>query len=120
MAKTGNKTVDQYIAQFPPSIQKNLQAIRQTIRKAMPEATEVISYQMPALKQPGFVVYFSAFSDHYSLFIPPSYRVYEAFQQELTSYKVHKATLQLPVTDPVPLGLIARMVRYGVKQNHKH
>lgn len=64
MEKTSYKTVDEYIDTFPKDVQKNLNKIRQTIKKVVPEAEEVISYQMPAYKTNGYLVYFAAFKDH--------------------------------------------------------
>lgn len=116
MEKTDGKTVDQYISGFPEDVQSNLEKIRKTIRQVIPEAEEVISYQMPAYKQNGYIVYFAAFKDHYSLFIPPN-GVYEAFEKELKPYYTHKATLQFNKTEPIPFDLIAKLVAYAAKQN---
>jgi uncharacterized protein YdhG (YjbR/CyaY superfamily) len=119
MEKTDLKTVDQYIESFPQDIQENLITIRETIRKAVPEAEETFSYQMPAYKYHGWLVYFAAFKDHYSLFIPPS-GVYEAFADELAPYNISKATLPFPKTEPIPFDLISRLVKYAAQQNEAH
>ena len=116
MVKTDFKTIDQYIATFPKDVQASLERIRQTIQKAVPEATEVISYQMPTFIYHGYLVYFAAFTNHYSLFIPPA-GVYEAFAKELTGYKMSKATLQFQKAEPVPYTLIAKLVKFAAKQN---
>lgn len=116
MEKKGPQTVDQYIAGFTADIQMNLKKIRETIKKAVPEAEETMSYQMPAYKYHGWLVYFAAFTNHYSLFIPPS-GVYEAFADELKDYKHEKATLQFPKSKPLPFALIGRLVRYAAGQN---
>ena len=68
MAKTDFRSVDEYIGTFPQDVQATLETIRRTIQKAVPEAEEVISYQMPAFKFHGRLLYFSAFKNHYSLF----------------------------------------------------
>lgn len=118
MAKTNLKTVDEYIALFSGEEQEVLKKIRQTIKNVVPEAEEVISYQMPTFKYYGYLVYFAAFKDHYSLFIPPM-GVYEQFKQELASYKVSKATVQFPKSRPVPYDLITRLVTCAAAKNKK-
>jgi uncharacterized protein YdhG (YjbR/CyaY superfamily) len=118
MQESNAKTVDSYIESFTEDVQDNLKKIRQTIKKAAPKAEEVISYQMPAYKYHGFLVYFAAFKDHYSLFIPPN-GVYEAFEDELKPYKIHKATWQIPINESIPFGLIEKVVIFAAKQNEK-
>jgi uncharacterized protein YdhG (YjbR/CyaY superfamily) len=116
MEKTDHKTVDQYISDFPEDVQANLEKIRKTIRKVIPNAEEAVSYQMPAYKQGGYnIIYFAAFKDHYSLFIPPM-GVYEAFEKELAPYTRSKATLQFQKSEPIPFDLIAKLVAYAAKQ----
>jgi uncharacterized protein YdhG (YjbR/CyaY superfamily) len=63
------KTVDEYLARVPPTFRTALQRLRKTIKAAAPDADEVISYQMPAFRQNGMLVYFAAFEDHCSLFV---------------------------------------------------
>ncbi len=58
------KTIDEYINKFPPEVQRILEKMRQTIHKAAPEAVEVISYQMPALRQEGILVWFAVHKNH--------------------------------------------------------
>jgi len=117
MKPTGFQTIDQYIATFSPTIQTILQQIRQAIHEAAPEVEETISYQMPAFKQNGVLVYFAAFKDHIGFF--PTGSGVEAFKDKLSSYKTSKGTIQFPLDKPVPLDLIKEIVRFRVSENQK-
>ncbi len=108
-------TVDEYIKTFPPDVQRVLGQIRKTIQAAAPEAEEVISYQMPAYRQNGILVYFAAFKDHIGFF--PTAIGIESFKAELAGYKTSKGTVQFPLDKPMPLDLIKRIVTLRVKQN---
>jgi len=89
--------------------------MRQTIRKAAPEAVEAISYGMPALKLNGNLVYFAAFKDHIGFYPVPS--GIEAFSVELAPYVTGKGTIRFPLDQPVPLDLVAKVVKFRVKEN---
>jgi uncharacterized protein YdhG (YjbR/CyaY superfamily) len=117
MAKTNYQSMDEYIATFPKAVQDVLQTVRKAIHDAVPGGEEVISYQIPAIKQNGFVFYFSAFTNHYSLSCPPPFTVYEVFEKELAPYKKSKSTVQFPLDKPVPVKLIRDMAAFRVKQN---
>jgi uncharacterized protein YdhG (YjbR/CyaY superfamily) len=117
MKPTGFKTIDQYIATFPPNIQAILQQIRQAIHETAPEAEETISYQMPAYKKNGVLVYFAAFKDHIGFF--PTGSGVEAFKDKISSYKTSKGTIQFPLDKPIPLDLIKEIVRFRVSENLK-
>lgn len=117
MAKTDFQSVDEYIASREVSEHEVLRGIRAAIRAGTPEAEEVISYQLPAYKHHGFVVYFGAATKHYSLSFPPVGRVFEEFADELAGYKVSKSTIQLPKGKPIPYDLITRMVAFRAAEN---
>ena len=102
------KTIDEYIATFPKNIQIILEELRQAIRDSAPDAEEVISYQMPAFRLKGILVYFAAFKNHIG-FYPTSSSVTE-FRKDLSKYEVSKE-------EPIPLDLVKKMVRYRVKEN---
>jgi uncharacterized protein YdhG (YjbR/CyaY superfamily) len=108
-------TIDAYINHFPAPTAKLLKQIRSTIRKAAPEATEKISYGIPTFYYNGNLVHFAAFKNHIGFFPTPS--AIEAFQKELKPYKTSKGTVQLPMTDPLPLKLIERIVKFRVKES---
>ena len=109
------KTIDEYIATFPKNIQIILEELRQAIRDSAPDAEEVISYQMPAFRLKGILVYFAAFKNHIG-FYPTSSSVTE-FRKDLSKYEVSKGTVRFPIEEPIPLDLVKKMVRYRVKEN---
>jgi uncharacterized protein YdhG (YjbR/CyaY superfamily) len=117
MAKTDFKTADEYISTFPSEIQKILQTVRTTIRDAVPEAEEVISYQIPAFNYHGWIFYYSAYKSHYSLSCPPPFAVFEEFKKELSEYKSSKSTIQFPFDQPIPVRLIRNMALFQAKIN---
>jgi uncharacterized protein YdhG (YjbR/CyaY superfamily) len=117
MAKTDFKDIDEYIASTGKDEREVLEKIRQTIRQAVPDAEEVISYQIPAFKHHGFVVYLSAYKGHYSLSFPPPGTVFDEFKAELAGYKLSKSTIQLPKNHPMPYELIGKMAAFRAKEN---
>lgn len=119
MAKTDFKSAQEYIDTFPENIQKILQTVRRVIKKAVPEAEEVISYQIPAFKFHGWIFYYSAYKEHYSLSCPPPFTVFEEFASDLSQYKRSKSTIRFPLNEPVPEHLIEKMVKYQAEENLK-
>ena len=113
MAKTNFQTVDEYLAAQPEAARAVLQQVRAAIRKAVPAAEEVISYQIPAYKLPrGTVIYFAGWKKHFSLY-PANAAVVAAFAEELAPYEVnHKGTARFPLASPAPLKLIAGIARF--------
>jgi len=107
--------IDGYISQFPAHVQAILDRVRQTIRKAAPDAKEVISYQMPALKQHGILVYFAAWKEHIGMYPPISGN--KALEKAVARYAGPKGNLQFPLDEPMPLKLIERIVKLRVKQD---
>jgi uncharacterized protein YdhG (YjbR/CyaY superfamily) len=108
-------TIDEYIAGCPEHIRGRLNELRATIKKAAPGAEEKISYRMPAFNLNGILVYFAAQTRHIG-FYPTSSGV-NAFKKEITDYKSSKGAIQFPIDKPLPLELIARIVRFRVKEN---
>jgi uncharacterized protein YdhG (YjbR/CyaY superfamily) len=116
MAKTDFKSVDLYIASQPEAVQGVLERVRSAIRKAVPGAQEVISYKIPACKLPGGpVLYFAGWSKHYSLYPATAY-VVAAFEDDLAPYEVSKGTIRFPLSQPVPVKLIARIAKFRAKE----
>ena len=109
------RTVDEYIAGFPPDVQAILQKIRTTIRKAAPGAKEVISYQMPTFVLNGNLVHFAAFKSHIGLYPTPSGT--DRFREELARYHTGKGSIRFPLDQPIPYDLITRMVEFRVEEN---
>src|SRR5665213_190022 len=107
--------INAYITLFPGDIQKKLDEIRITIKKAAPPAEEVISYGMPAFKYKGkVIIYFAGYKNHIGLYSTPS--VHAALAKELSIYKQGKGSVQFPLSKLVPLDLISRIVKFKVKQ----
>ncbi|TME20618.1 MAG: DUF1801 domain-containing protein [Chloroflexi bacterium] len=116
MPNTDFKTVDEYIATHPEEVQAVLQLVRTTIRKAVPDADEMISYQIPAYKlRGGRVIYFAGWKQHYSLY-PASDELVEAFKDELAPYEVNKGTIRFPISKPVPVKLIEGIAKFRAKE----
>ena len=107
--------IDEYIGTFPNDVQEILEKVRMTIQKAAPDATEKISYSMPAFEQNGIVVYFAAFKNHIGLYALPS--GHEAFKEELSQYKSGKGSVQFPLNQQMPFELISKIVKFRVKEN---
>ena len=116
MAKTDFKSVDEYIATQPEKVQAVLRRVRATIRKAVPNAEEVISYRIPTYKLQGSaVIYFAGWKEHYSLY-PASDRMVKAFKGELAPYRVSKGTIRFPFSEPVPVKLIEGVAKFRAKE----
>jgi len=110
------KNVDEYLAGIPEPARSTLNKIRAAIRSAVPpEATETISYRIPAFKHKGVLVWFAAFSDHCSLF--PTASVIGAFKNELKGFTTSKGTIHFPTDKPLPTALIKKLVKARVAQN---
>jgi uncharacterized protein YdhG (YjbR/CyaY superfamily) len=116
MAKTDFESVDQYIASQPEAVQRILGRVRSTIRKAVPEAREVISYKMPTYTlYGGRLLYFAVWKQHYSIYAATE-QVVAAFRDELASYDVDKGTIRFPLFEPVPVKLIGRIAKFRAKE----
>ena len=111
------KDIDASIARFPRNVQAILKALRKTIRAAAPEAKEVISYQMPALKGHGILVYFAAWKEHIGLYPPVSGDA--ALENAARRYAGPKGNLQFPLDEPIPYDLIERIVKLRVRQDNE-
>jgi len=111
------ETVDQYKLRFPESIAKKLELIRATVKNLVPEAEELISYNMPAFKVHGLIlIYFAAHKAHLSIY-PGNTKIFEIFREELTDYKTSKGTIQFPMTIDLPINLIEKIIIFRFKQN---
>jgi uncharacterized protein YdhG (YjbR/CyaY superfamily) len=115
MAAKQIRTIDEYIGTFPPDVQGLLQKLRQTIVKAAPQARETISYQIPTFTLEGNLVHFAGFKNHIGFYPAPS--GIEAFKQELSRYRGAKGSVQFPISEPLPLPLISKIVKYRVREN---
>ena len=109
------KNFDEYIAKFSPDVQTILERIRLTIHNVAPDAQEIISYQMPAFTQSGVLVYFAAFKNHIGVYPPVSGDA--TLEKAISPYAGEKGNLRFPLNEPIPYGLIERIVKLRVKQN---
>lgn len=107
--------IDEYINCYSKEIQLLLESIRNTIRKAAPDAGEAIKYSIPTFTLNGNLVHFGAFKNHIGFYPAPS--GIKAFKKELSDYKVSKGAVQFPYNIKLPLALIARIVKFRVKEN---
>src|SRR5688500_14391003 len=111
-------TVEEYLAALPPERRAAMELLRSTIKAAVPEATEVISYKMPAFKSHGgqFLVSYDAYQAHYSLF-PASDAVIEACGDELTPHLFGSGTIRFPADKPIPVDLVTKILEIRWAEN---
>ena len=109
------KNIDEYIATFPAGTRALLEVLRATIKSAAPDAVEVISYQMPAYKLFGMLVYFAAYEHHIGFY--PGASGVVAFAEDLKGYKTSKGTVQFPLNKALPIDLITKMVQFRATEN---
>ena len=115
MSSAASRTIDEYIARFPPKVRAILEKVRATVNAAAPEAREVISYRMPAFKQDGILIYFAAFKAHIGVYPPVSGDA--RLEKALARYAGPKGNLKFPLDEPIPYDLIRRIVTLNVKRN---
>jgi uncharacterized protein YdhG (YjbR/CyaY superfamily) len=110
-------SVDTYFRGHPKAVQKRLKEIRSIVMSLAPDATEKISYRMPAFFLNGALVWFAAFKNHIGFY--PGASGVAVFQDEIRSYKSAKGSIQFPHDQPLPTALIKRIVKYRVKENRE-
>ncbi len=114
-ARVKYKTIDEYFSYQPEETQAILETLRQTIIKAAPKAEEVISYNIPAFQLEGMLVFFAAYKNHIG-FYPTSSGIAN-FKKELSKFKTSRGAVQFPIDEPIPLGLVSKIVKARVKEN---
>jgi uncharacterized protein YdhG (YjbR/CyaY superfamily) len=119
MAKTDFRTVDAYHATFPPATRNRLETIRKIIRETAPDAEEIISYQIPAYKYRGYLIYYAGFQNHVSISSPFSEALLANFKKELAPYKKSRAAIQFPHDGELPVRLIRDIVKFRKKENEE-
>jgi uncharacterized protein YdhG (YjbR/CyaY superfamily) len=110
-------TVDEYIAGYPPKVQAVLKKVRKAIQRAAPQATEKISYRIAAYEQHGALIYFAGHTDHIGVY--PRTAGMEKYRKEFAAYASGKGTFRFPLDEPMPLELIAKLVRVRVAENEQ-
>lgn len=123
--KIGRKTtsqvgdVDAYLAKVPEPARTTLQKLRATIRSVVPsDATEALSYGMPAFRYKGALVAYAAFKKHCSFF-PMQASLIDEMTDELKNYRTAKGTLQFPLDKPLPATLVRKMVKARIAENSR-
>lgn len=110
------KSVDEYIGQASEEVKEKLITIRSIIVENAPDASEHILYGMPAyktFKKP--LVYFAAYANHIGFYATPNGNI--AFAKDLKGYKTGKGSIQFPLTEPLPIDLITRIVKFRIDEN---
>jgi len=113
--QTTAKSIDEYIAGFPPDVRETLQEIRRTIRKAAPDAEEAVKYGIPTFTLKGNLVHFGAYQKHIGFYPTPT--GLEEFKEELSVYEGSKGTVRFPLDKPIPFDLISKIVKFRVMEN---
>jgi len=112
------KTVDDYIKALPGDFRSMLEKLRQVIKKAAPEAEEIISYQVPTYKYKGPLIHFAAFKDHCSLIVINK-QIIKTFEKELKDYKTTGTTIHFTAAKPLSSTLIQKIVKIRIKENEE-
>lgn len=109
------KSVDEYITNAPKNVQPKLKQLRAAIKSVAPNAEEKISYGMPYYGYKGRLCYFAYAKNHIGLYAMPP--IVESHLAELKKYQTAKATIRFPLNEDLPISLIKRLVKAGVKRN---
>jgi uncharacterized protein YdhG (YjbR/CyaY superfamily) len=115
MKTNAPENFEQYILSYPADIRARLQKIRSLVKKLAPDASEKISYGMPAFTLDGMLLYFAAHTKHIGFY--PFTSAIEAFREELSDYKTAKGSIQFPNNKPLPLKLISQIIEFRVIEN---
>ncbi|MGV8084832.1 MAG: iron chaperone [Candidatus Bilamarchaeum sp.] len=109
-------TIEEYFSSLPEEAKIKMELLRKTIQKAAPDAVEVLSYQMPAFRLGRILVYYAAWKEHLG-FYSASRQVQQVFKKELVGYEMSKGTIKFPLSKPLPIDLITKIVKFRVKEN---
>lgn len=110
------KNIDEYLATFPPGVQRLLEQVRATIRTAAPDATEGISYRIPAFRLHGrYLIYFAGHTKHIGVYPAPVDA--PELKKLLAPYATGKGTVQFPLDMPIPVDVITRIVKFRAREN---
>lgn len=108
------RTVDEYIQAFPKDVQKRMKVLRATIKKSAPKLGEKISWGMPTFTlQEKNLVHFAGHKKHIGFY--PGADAIAMFKKDIAGFKSSKGAVQFPMDEPLPLALVARIVKFGVR-----
>jgi uncharacterized protein YdhG (YjbR/CyaY superfamily) len=111
-------TIDEYLAALPADKRAALEALRQIIREAAPQAEECISYQLPAFRSNGMLVGFGATANHCAFYLMSGSTV-EAHQDELRQYDTSKGTIRFQADKPLPAELVRKLLKARLAENER-
>jgi uncharacterized protein YdhG (YjbR/CyaY superfamily) len=109
-------TIDEYHSAYPEKIAETLEKLRRAIKSAVPEVRETISYNMPAFRFHGILVYYAVHTHHIG-FYPGTKTVNDVFKEELKNYDASVGTIRFPFGKPLPLSLIKKIVTFKASEN---
>ena len=109
------KTVEEYFDSLTAFQQERLHELRSTIKQVVPQAEEVISYNMPAFKQSSLLVFYAAYANHIGFYPTPS--PIKIFEKELVDYKVSKGAIQFPIDKKIPKTLVKKIVKFRLDES---
>src|SRR5271154_3290653 len=109
------KSVDEYMLSVPENLREKVEGLRKAIKQAAPKAEETISYNMPAFKFHGVLVFFAAYKTHIGFY--PTASPIPLFKKELEKYELAKGTVRFPLDKPLPLALIKKIVKFKMSEN---
>lgn len=110
-------TVDEYLDTVPEHVKEILEKLRTAIKQAAPAAEEIISYNMPAYKQHGVLVYFAANKGHIGFY--PTGLPIVAFKDQLAKYNTSKGAIQFPIDKPLPITLVKNIVKFRLSEDRE-
>jgi len=115
MDKQGFTNVDEYLAYQPEHLRDKLDFLRQTILSTIPDAEEIISYQMPAYRYHGMIAYFGVATHHYALYISP--QLLDEFRDRLAAYRMTKSAIHFPHDERIPVELVKEIILHAFRKN---
>jgi len=108
--------IEKYILSQPEQVREGLEKLRQIVKKIVPDAEEVISYQMPAFKYHGLLLCYAGWNNHIGLY-PCNSKTIVKFKEDLKDYSLSKGTIRFPLDKPLPDELIEKIVRSRINDN---
>jgi uncharacterized protein YdhG (YjbR/CyaY superfamily) len=116
ISKKHYSSIDEYIADLPQEVKAKINELRKIVKESVPDGIEVISYNMPAIKFHGILLYYAVYKEHIG-FYPASKNVMEVFKTELQDYFTSVGAIRLPLNSELPVALLKKIIAYRVRQN---